>query len=116
MATLKLAHLVNGKLSFHRAEIWEFIAKCNSVNEKLALFVYFTSGQTPHVSEFIEHKYANSTKPQTMFRDFDSLWLAICRVNSESVLEKKTFLPINKCHPELTEILQHYKIIKEKMQ
>lgn len=108
---LKLAHLDNaGQLNFDRAAIWTFILKCNSVNEKLALLAFFTAGQTPRVSEFIEHKYANSTKPRTMFRDFNSLWLATRRVKAESIMEKETFLPM-KCHPELTALLERYLLI-----
>ena len=108
---LKLAHLNNaGQLNFDTAAIWRFIRKCNSVNEKLALLAFFTAGQTPRVSEFIEHKYANSTKPRTMFRDFNSLWLATRRVKTGSIMEKETFLPM-KCHPELTALLERYLLV-----
>ena len=108
---LKLANLNDaGQLIFDHAAIWKFIFKCNSVNEKLSLLSFFTPGQTPRVSEFVEHKYANSTKPRTMFKDFKSLWLATRRVKSTSIMEKETFLPI-KCHPELTALLERYLLI-----
>ena len=108
---LKLAQLDStGKLTFNTAAIWAFIHKCSSVNEKLALLAFFTAGQTPRVSEFIEHKYVNSTRPRTMFRDFEALWFATRRVKTENIVEKETFLPM-KCHPELTALLERYLLI-----
>jgi len=108
---LKLAKLdAQGQLKFDTASIWDFIHKCDRVNEKLALLSFFTAGQTPRVSEFIEHKYANSTRPRTMFRDFKSLWLATRRVKNESQRQKESFLPM-KCHPELTKLLERYLLI-----
>lgn len=54
---LKLAKLdAAGQLNFDQASIWEFTNKCDVINEKLALLTFFTAGQTPRVSEFIEHK------------------------------------------------------------
>jgi len=108
---LKLAKLdAAGDLVFDTVSVWEFIHKCDAVNEKLALLAFFTAGQTPRVSEFIEHKYANSTRPRTMFRDFKSLWLATRRVKNESRKQKETFLPM-KCHPELTKLFERYLLI-----
>ena len=61
---LKLAKLDNaGRLTFDRTAVWAFLHKCDALSEKVALLAFFTAGQTPHVSEFIEHKYANSTRP-----------------------------------------------------
>ena len=108
---LKLAKLDEaGQLKFDTASIWDFINKCDVVNEKLALLTFFTAGQTPRVTEFIEHKYANSTRPRTMFREYKSLWLATRRVKNESQRQKETFLP-SKCHPELTKLLERYLLI-----
>lgn len=108
---LKLAKLdTQGQIKFDTASIWDFLNKCDVVNEKLALLAFFTAGQTPRVSEFIEHKYANSTRPRTMFREHKSIWLATRRVKNESQRQKETFLPI-KCHPELTSLLERYLLI-----
>ena len=108
---LKLAQINNaGQLIFNHSAIWAFLHKCDALSEKIALLAFFTAGQTPRVSEFIEHKYANSTRPRTMFRDGKSLWLATRRVKSETLVGKETFLPM-KCHPELTRFLERYLLI-----
>jgi hypothetical protein len=99
-----------GKFQFNIAEVWDFLRKCDSVNEKLALLSFFTAGQTPRVSEFVQHKFANSTRPRTVFRDYQSIWLATRRVKGENVIEKETFIPM-KCHPELTRLLERYLLI-----
>ena len=62
---LRLAQLNEaGDFKFNIAEVWDFLHKCDSVNEKLALLSFFTAGQTPRVSEFVEHKFSNSTRPK----------------------------------------------------
>jgi hypothetical protein len=50
-----------GEFKFDIAEIWDFLHRCDAINEKLVLLSFFTAGQTPHVSEFVEHKFSNST-------------------------------------------------------
>ena len=65
----KLAGEENGQLILNTAAAWTFIHKCDSVNQKLALLAFLTAGQTPRVTEFMDHKYANSTRPRTIFRD-----------------------------------------------
>jgi DEAD/DEAH box helicase len=100
----------DGEFKFNIAEVWDFLNKCDAVNQKLALLSFFTAGQTPRVSEFVEHKFSNSTRPRTIFRDYHSLWLATRRVKTESRLEKETFIPM-KCHPELTNLLDRYLLI-----
>ncbi|KIM38957.1 hypothetical protein M413DRAFT_75527, partial [Hebeloma cylindrosporum] len=108
---LKLGRLnYAGEFKFDIASLWEFIHKCDSINEKLALLCFFTAGQTPRVSEFIEHKYANSTKPRTIFMDRDGIWFVIRRGKIENIIEKETFLPI-KCYPELSRMIQIYLLL-----
>ena len=99
-----------GEFKFNIAQVWDFLHKCDSVNEKLALLSFFTAGQTPRVSEFIQHKFANSTRPRTVLCDYQSIWLATRRVKSENIMEKETFIPM-KCHPELTKLLERYLLI-----
>ncbi|KIM35047.1 hypothetical protein M413DRAFT_79781, partial [Hebeloma cylindrosporum] len=101
---LRLAKVEDGHLKFNHASIWDFIHKCDAVNEKIALLTFFTAGQTPRVSEFIEHKYANSTRPRTFMRDGDDDWLIIRRTKTESRKEKESFSPI-KCYRRLTGFL-----------
>ena len=109
--SLRLATLNEaGVFKFDIAEVWDFLHKCDSINEKLALLSFFTAGQTPRVSEFVEHKFSNSTRPRTVFRDFHSIWLATRRIKTENRIEKETFLPM-KCHPELTKLLERYLLI-----
>jgi hypothetical protein len=99
-----------GKFEFNIAEVWDFLRKCDAVNEKLALLSFFTAGQTPRITEFVQHKWSNSTRPRTILRDHQSIWLITRRVKSENVMEKETFIPI-KCHPELTKLLERYLLI-----
>ena len=109
--TKQLAKLNDaGVFQFNIAEVWDFLHKCDSVNEKLALLSFFTAGQTPRVAEFVQHKFANSTRPRTVLRDYQSIWLATRRVKSENLIEKETFIPM-KCHPELTKLLERYLLI-----
>ena len=99
-----------GEFKFDIAQVWDFLHKCDSVNEKLALLSFFTAGQTPRVSEFVQHKFANSTRPRTVFRDHQSIWLATRRLKTENVMEKESFIPM-KCHPELSKLLERYLLI-----
>ena len=99
-----------GEFKFNIAEVWDFLHKCDAVNEKLSLLSFFTAGQTPRAAEFVQHKYANSTRPRTVFRDYKSVWLATRRVKTENRVEKETFIPM-KCHPELTKLLERYLLI-----
>jgi hypothetical protein len=98
-----------GEFEFNIAEVWDFLHKCDRVNEKLSLLSYFTPGQTPRVTEFTEHKFANSTRPRTMFHDH-LIWLATRRLKTESRTEKAAFIPM-KCYPELTKLLERYFLI-----
>jgi hypothetical protein len=109
--TMRLAKINNaGEFKFNIASVWDFLHKCDSVNEKLALLSFFTAGQTPRVSEFVEHKFSNSTRPRTIFRDFHSIWLATRRIKTENRKEKETFIPM-KCHPELSRLIERYLLI-----
>ena len=109
--SLRLAKINEaGDFEFNIASVWDFLHKCDRVNEKLALLSYFTAGQTPRVSEFVEHKFANSTRPRTIFRDRLALWLATRRLKTETRLQKETFIPM-KCYPELTKLLERYLLI-----
>lgn len=100
----------SGDLQFNMATAWKFIHKCDSIVEKLALFSLCTAGQPPRVAEFVDFKFANSTRPRNMFHDNDSIWLTTRRVKSESMARREAFLPI-KCHPQLTTLLQQYLLI-----
>ena len=100
----------NGRLRLNAAEAWSFIHKCDTVNMKLALLAFLTAGQTPRVTEFMDHKYTNSTRPRTIFRDEDGLWLTTRRTKTEQSSRKETFLPI-KCHPLLTKYFEHYLLL-----
>jgi hypothetical protein len=100
----------HGQLQIGRPEAWGFLHKCDLIIEKLALFAFLTAGQPPRITEFIDDKYANSTRPRNMFRDHDSLWLVTRRVKSESFAQRDTFIPI-KCHPQLTKLFERYLLI-----
>ena len=90
-----------GVFNFDIAEVWDFLHKYNVINEKLVLLSFFTTEQTFHVSEFVEPKFSNSTRPRTVFHVFHSLWLSMSRIKTENCIENEILLPM-KCHLELT--------------
>ena len=49
------------KRSLLAAMLKEPGSKLAAFNKKLTLLTFFTFGQTSHITEFVEHKYANST-------------------------------------------------------
>ena len=69
-----------------------------------------TPGQTPRVEEFLEAKYANSTKPRTVFRDERDIWIVTRRVKTTNQIHKESFLPM-KCPPRLTKFLEKYLLL-----
>ena len=108
--TLELATIENNVLKFNPVKVWEFLHKCDSVNEKLSLLAFMTPGQTPRVEEFLEAKYANSTKPRTVFRDERDIWIVTRRVKTTNQIHKESFLPM-KCPPRLTKFLEKYLLL-----
>ena len=90
------------------AAIMRYMKSCKSINQKLALLCYFLPGPSQRISQFIEHKYANSTRPRTLFRDMKDLWLVIRRSKSDK--GKDIFSPL-KLPPILTKLLEKYLLI-----
>ncbi|EDR11764.1 uncharacterized protein LACBIDRAFT_313486 [Laccaria bicolor S238N-H82] len=108
--TLQLATMENKALKFNPVKLWEFLRQCDSVNEKLSLLAFMTPGQTPRVEEFLEAKYTNSTKPRTVFRDGQDIWIVTRRVKTTNQIRKEAFLPM-KCPPRLTNFLERYLLV-----
>ncbi len=104
----RLASIQAGVLKFNAVKVWNFIHACDALNEKLALFIFFTAGASPRGTEFMEHKYSNSTRGRNLFMDEDqALWLVTRRTKVETQTRKETFIP-KKCHPLLTTFLIQY--------
>ena len=104
----KLAIIENEEFQFHASEVWKFLHACDALNEKLALFTLFTAGAAPRITEFVEHKYANSTRGRNLFMDGDQqLWIVNRRTKVETQVKRETFIP-KKCHPLLTTFLIKY--------
>ncbi|KAJ3485759.1 hypothetical protein NLJ89_g11871 [Agrocybe chaxingu] len=109
--SLRLATLTSeGKLDMNTAAMWEVLGRCASIVSKLEVLTLTSPGQSPRITEFVEHKIANSTRPRTVFRDRGDLWLATRRTKTENQVSKETFLPI-KCHPRLARLLERYLLI-----
>ena len=103
-----LTFIQNGELKFNSVQVWKFIHACDALNEKLALFTLFTAGASPRGTEFVEHKYANSTRGRNLFMDQDQvLWIVARRTKIETQTRKESFIP-KKCHPLLTTFLIKY--------
>ena len=86
-------------LDFNAGAVWQILDDCAKINRDLAVFAFFTAGQTPRITEFIPHKHANSSCPQTVFRSQKDLWLVTwwtrrcgCRCH-----ELCTFQPVTSC-------------------
>ncbi|KDR66654.1 hypothetical protein GALMADRAFT_147700 [Galerina marginata CBS 339.88] len=113
----KLAHVVGGargkrtpELKLNKAAVKRILDKCDALNEKLALLATFTPALVPRITQFLEHKYANGTRPRTLFRDAKSLWLVVRRSKTESMIRREVFIPA-KCPPEVTSLLQTYLVV-----
>ena len=111
---LQLASLGNTEdgdvLDFNAGAMWQILDDCARINRDLALFAFFTAGQTPRITEFIPHKHTNSNRPRTIFRSQKDLWLVTRRLKTETLTKKETFLPM-KCHPCLAECLEKYLLL-----
>ncbi|KJA17084.1 hypothetical protein HYPSUDRAFT_146917, partial [Hypholoma sublateritium FD-334 SS-4] len=104
----KLAIIENEDFQFNATQVWKFLHACDVLTEKLALFTLFTAGASPRMTEFVEHKYANSTRGRNLFMDEDQqLWIVNRRTKVETQTKRETFLP-KKCHPLLTTFLIKY--------
>lgn len=100
----------SGNLNLNQAAMKRFMEHCKSINKKLALLCYFLPGLSQRVAQFIEHKLANSTRPRTLFRNLNDLWLVIRRSKSETLVGKETFSPL-KCPPVLARLLEKYLLV-----
>lgn len=74
----------NGDFIFDSSRAWRFMNETTLLEEKLCIFAFLTVGQPARLSKFTDHKFANSDRPRTMFRDGKCLWLVICRVKTET--------------------------------
>ncbi|KAF9521438.1 hypothetical protein CPB83DRAFT_900727 [Crepidotus variabilis] len=115
-----------GKLQLHKAPMQDALKRFEAFATRLSFYAFITAGQTPRITEFSEHKFANSTRPRTNFLDNDgsgegaededgffkpkALWLSIRRLKTENTTGKQTFLPA-KCPPLLTNLLMRYLLI-----
>lgn len=103
----KLAYQEGSQLQFRSGRIRKWLNKTDKLIVKLALYAYFTAGQTPRVAEFIDHKISNSIRPRTMFWYNGFLWLVTRRTKTESQIQRESFIPM-KCHRHLTEVFMKY--------
>jgi hypothetical protein len=107
--SLQLAS-VNGdnKLEMRSASMWNFLGRSAEVNRGLALLCFFINGQNTRISEFVEHKHRNSTRPRTMMYDdhSQSIWLVTRRTKNL----QETFIPL-KCSPVVTGLLAKYFLV-----
>ena len=75
--------------------------------ESLAVLTFYMSGQTPRVSEYYDHKFANSQQPRTVFWHAGGLYFVTRRLKTSNMTMKEAFVPI-KCPPVLTELWKKY--------
>ena len=104
--SLDLARVTSdGKIELKSAAIWKVLDRCATINHDLALLCFFVNSQNTRISEYVEHKLRNSTRPRTcFFEDFTkSIWLVTRRLKTKH----ETFIPL-KCPPIVSELLIKY--------
>jgi len=94
-----------GKLELKSAAMWKFLESSAVINQDLARLCFFVNGQNTRISEFVEHKHKNSSRPRTCLYDdhTNSIWLVTRRLKTK----QETFIPL-KCPPLVTDLLRKY--------
>lgn len=108
--SLRLSVVEEGRLKMDSAGMWGALAKFEQFEKKLAVYTFLTAGQPPRGTEFMDHKFANSTRARTTFFQQLTLWLVTRRTKMENRLRKEFFIPM-KCHPQLTFLLTRYLLL-----
>jgi hypothetical protein len=96
-----------GELELKSAAMWNFLDCSSKVNRDLALLCWFVN-QAIRISEFVEHKIRNSTRPRTSFYDdhTHSIWLVTRRLKTR----QEAFIPL-KCPPVVSKLLIKYLLL-----
>ncbi|KAF9521890.1 hypothetical protein CPB83DRAFT_865131 [Crepidotus variabilis] len=100
----------DGNLVLNESQMWATLQKFEAFAQKLAFYAFVTAGQTPRITEFVDHKFANSMRARTIFMESNILWLVVRRTKTESVTGKEAFIP-TKCHPLLNDLLIRYLLL-----
>ncbi|KAF8873087.1 hypothetical protein BD779DRAFT_1452248, partial [Infundibulicybe gibba] len=87
-----------------------FMEAAAEINKQLALLIFTTCGQTPRVSEFVDHKITNSTRPRTIFHDEEGFWFVTRRAKFETLIHHDVFIPI-KANPRVNKLLEKYLVL-----
>ncbi|KAF8890218.1 hypothetical protein BD779DRAFT_1671548 [Infundibulicybe gibba] len=87
-----------------------FMEAAAKINKQLALLIFTTCGQTPRISEFVDHKIANSTRPRTIFHDEEGFWFVTRRAKFETLIHHDVFIPI-KANPRVNKLLEKYLVL-----
>lgn len=107
---LHIASVNNNNLDFNHVKIWDYLNKTDRLNEIFAIIVFIASGVGSRFTEFADHKYANGTRPRTIFIDLHDLYFVTRRVKTETQLRKPTFLP-TKCAPIIAQLIIAYLVL-----
>jgi len=70
----------DGELKFNHIKVWDFLHKCDAVNEKLAMLTFFTVGQTSRITDLWntsmqiqhDHEHYSMTKRHSGLQYVDS--------------------------------------------
>ncbi|KAF8168388.1 hypothetical protein B0H34DRAFT_670564 [Crassisporium funariophilum] len=95
----------NGRMQPNMLAICTLMRDLDKLMLNVCLFSIMTTGEIPRVTEWLDHKFANSTRGRNLFRDGKCLWFVIWRLKQENLLNKESFVP-QKCHLLLTKILE----------
>ncbi|PPR07569.1 hypothetical protein CVT24_008784 [Panaeolus cyanescens] len=99
-----------GHLVWNHGLVISLLNTITTVVKNLALLTLYTSGQPARISEFIDHKFANSDKPRTIFRHGTDLWFVTRRLKTENIQRRESFVPI-KCPPKVTSLWDLYLLL-----
>jgi Superfamily II DNA helicase len=99
-----------GGLIFNTGKMMNILESTSKINMALAILCHCLPGQPSRISEFVEHKIRNSTRPRTFFRLHGSDWLVTRRVKYENLIRLDVFIP-SKLPPELQALLDFYLLV-----
>ncbi|KAF9491189.1 hypothetical protein BDN71DRAFT_1364503, partial [Pleurotus eryngii] len=72
-----------GGAVWNQAAVLQILELIRDINHSLALYSFITAGPDPRGAEFVEHKIRNSSRPRTVFRSINDLWLVTRRTKAE---------------------------------
>jgi DEAD/DEAH box helicase len=97
-------------LIFKPGSMLRIMEKTTKINGHIAVLCHTLPGQPSRISELMDSKIRNSTRPRTFFRNHGADWLVTRRVKYENQIRREVFIP-SKLPPELQELVDFYLLV-----